>query len=166
MVYCLYFLFTILYCYFVFQVCNLHCLSMHGDKSQSERSRVLESFLAGECPVLVCTALLGRGIDLPNVSQVSFQMIKFGHIMALNVLLIACLGSLFFSPEDSLILNMVLGSFILQKLGIAWVEWANVMLMSFFRMLNKNALFIFTVCQTLFEACSMCNEVYFLTLYR
>lgn len=43
---------------------------MHGDKSQSERSRVLESFLAGECPVLVCTALLGRGIDLPNVSQV------------------------------------------------------------------------------------------------
>ena len=59
-----------------FQVCNLHCLSMHGDKSQSERSRVLESFLAGECPVLVCTALLGRGIDLPNVSQVSFQMIS------------------------------------------------------------------------------------------
>lgn len=80
---------------FVFQVCNLHCLSMHGDKSQSERSKVLESFLAGECPVLVCTALLGRGIDLPNVSQVSFQIIKFGHIMALNVLLIACLGSLF-----------------------------------------------------------------------
>jgi len=78
MVYFLYFLFTILYCFFfVFQVCNLHCLSMHGDKSQSERSRVLESFLAGECPVLVCTALLGRGIDLPNVSQVSFQMIKF-----------------------------------------------------------------------------------------
>lgn len=54
----------------LFQVCNLQCLSMHGDKSQSERSRVLESFLAGECPVLVCTALLGRGIDLPNVSQV------------------------------------------------------------------------------------------------
>ena len=44
---------------------------MHGDKSQSERSMILDSFLAGECPVLVCTALLGRGIDLPNVSQVS-----------------------------------------------------------------------------------------------
>lgn len=58
---------------------------MHGDKSQSERSRILESFLAGKCPVLVCTALLGRGIDLPNVSQVSFQTIKFGHIMALFV---------------------------------------------------------------------------------
>ena len=52
---------------------------MHGDKSQSERSRVLESFLAGECPVLVCTALLGRGIDLPNVSQVSFQVISSFH---------------------------------------------------------------------------------------
>lgn len=92
----LYFLFTILYCYIVFQVCNLHCLSMHGDKSQSERSRVLESFLAGECPVLICTALLGRGIDLPNVSQVSFQTIEFSHIMTLNKLLIACLRSLFF----------------------------------------------------------------------
>ena len=91
---------------------------MHGDKSQSERSRILESFLAGECPVLVCTALLGRGIDLPNVSQVSFQAIKFGHIIV-----IACLWSLFFntiiahSPEDSFILDMVLGCFMLWKLG-------------------------------------------------
>ena len=47
---------------------------MHGDKSQSERSRILESFLNGECPVLVCTALLGRGIDLPHVSQVSIKI--------------------------------------------------------------------------------------------
>lgn len=46
------------------------CISMHGDKSQSERSKVLESFLAGDYPVLVCTSLLGRGIDLPRVSQV------------------------------------------------------------------------------------------------
>ena len=45
-------------------------MSMHGDKTQSERSGILESFLAGECPVIVCTGLLGRGIDLPNVSQV------------------------------------------------------------------------------------------------
>ena len=87
------FLFTILYCYYGFQMCNLHCLSMHGDKSQRERSRILESFLAGECPVLVCTALLGRGIDLPNVSQVSFQTIKFAHIIV-----ITCLWSLFLIP--------------------------------------------------------------------
>ena len=66
---------------------------MHGDKSQSERSMILESFLAGECPVLVCTALLGRGIDLPNVSQVSFQTIKFGHM---HGSFIACLWLLFF----------------------------------------------------------------------
>lgn len=87
---------------------------MHGDKSQSERSRILESFLAGEVPVLVCTALLGRGIDLPNVSQVSFQTIRFGHIMTLNRALIGCLSSLFLhtiiahSPEDSLVLNGML----------------------------------------------------------
>ena len=52
-------------------MCDLVCFSMHGDKSQSERNKVLESFLAGECPVLVCTPVLGRGIDLPNVSQVN-----------------------------------------------------------------------------------------------
>lgn len=61
-------------CTKLFQVCELPCLSMHGDKSQSERSRILESFLNGECPVLVCTALLGRGIDLPHVSQVSIKI--------------------------------------------------------------------------------------------
>ena len=90
----LYFLFTIkLFSTVIlfFQVCNLRCLSMHGDKSQSERSWVLESFLAGECPVLVCTAVLGRGIDLPNVSQVSFQTRTFGHIMILIRLLIVSL---------------------------------------------------------------------------
>lgn len=48
---------------------------MHGDKSQSERSKILESFLGGECSVLVCTSLLGRGIDLPNVSQVRVSII-------------------------------------------------------------------------------------------
>jgi len=52
------------------EVCEIHCLPMHGDKLQSERSKTLESFQAGDCPVLVCTSLLGRGIDLPNVSQV------------------------------------------------------------------------------------------------
>ncbi|KAK2564690.1 putative ATP-dependent RNA helicase DDX59 [Acropora cervicornis] len=57
------------------EVCEIHCLPMHGDKLQSERSKTLESFQAGDCPVLVCTSLLGRGIDLPNVSQViNFDM--------------------------------------------------------------------------------------------
>ncbi|XP_067041515.1 probable ATP-dependent RNA helicase DDX59 [Acropora muricata] len=59
----------------VCEVCEIHCLPMHGDKLQSERSKTLESFQAGDCPVLVCTSLLGRGIDLPNVSQViNFDM--------------------------------------------------------------------------------------------
>ncbi|XP_068694300.1 probable ATP-dependent RNA helicase DDX59 [Montipora foliosa] len=57
------------------EVCGILCLPMHGDKSQTERSNTLESFQAGDCPVLVCTSLLGRGIDLPNVSQViNFDM--------------------------------------------------------------------------------------------
>jgi len=93
--------------------------------------------------------------------------------MALNVLLVACLESLFFfntiivhSLEDLLIVNMVLGCFILRKLGLARAEWVNVMPMNFFCLLNKNALFVFKIFHTLFEACSMHNEVYFLTLYR
>lgn len=57
------------------KICNICCLSIHGDKSQKERSKRLELFLGGECPVLVCTSLLGRGMDLPKVRQViNFDM--------------------------------------------------------------------------------------------
>ena len=43
---------------------------MHGDKVQSERTRILASFLAGEYDVLVCTGIIGRGLDLRCVKQV------------------------------------------------------------------------------------------------
>lgn len=86
---------------------------MHGDKSQSERSRVLESFLAGECPVLVCTALLGRGIDLPNVSQVSFQVISSFHDPEWAPYCLCVVA--FFNIIHAL--NITLGCFILWKIG-------------------------------------------------
>lgn len=57
------------------KVCKIYCLSIHGDKSQQERSKSLELFLGGECSVLVCTSLLGRGMDLSKVRQViNFDM--------------------------------------------------------------------------------------------
>ena len=58
---------------------------MHGDKPQSERSRILECFLGGECPVVICTSLMGRGMDLPNVSQVRIQELVFKVCFIINM---------------------------------------------------------------------------------
>jgi len=44
--------------------------SMHGGKSQEYRLWVLDQFRKGELQLLVCTDVLGRGIDIPGVSHV------------------------------------------------------------------------------------------------
>jgi ATP-dependent RNA helicase DDX5/DBP2 len=44
--------------------------SMHGGKSQDYRLWVLDQFRKGELRLLVCTDVLGRGIDIPKVSHV------------------------------------------------------------------------------------------------
>lgn len=44
--------------------------SMHGGKSQDYRLWVLDQFRQGHLRVLVCTDVLGRGIDIPSVSHV------------------------------------------------------------------------------------------------
>jgi len=44
--------------------------SMHGGKSQTNRLWVLDEFRKGALRLLVCTDVLGRGIDLPDVSHV------------------------------------------------------------------------------------------------
>ncbi|VDM62028.1 unnamed protein product [Angiostrongylus costaricensis] len=41
-----------------------------SEKSQSEREAVIESFRLGQVWVLICTELMGRGIDLRNVNLV------------------------------------------------------------------------------------------------
>eukprot|EP00794_Sanderia_malayensis_P009983 gene9983-11005_t len=57
------------------KVCGVSCASLHGDKVQSERTRILDEFLNGSYDVLVSTSLLGRGIDLLNVKMViNFDM--------------------------------------------------------------------------------------------
>lgn len=48
----------------------LHCESIHSDKSQAERTRILQDFLTGAFDILVSTNVVGRGIDLVNVRQV------------------------------------------------------------------------------------------------
>ncbi|XP_065672655.1 uncharacterized protein LOC100210997 isoform X2 [Hydra vulgaris] len=49
---------------------SLKCESMHSDKTQSERTLIVNNFLTGSFDILVSTNILGRGIDLPNVRQV------------------------------------------------------------------------------------------------
>merc|ERR1712216_366177 len=44
--------------------------AMHGGRSQECRLWVLDQFRKGELRLLVCTDVLGRGIDIPSVSHV------------------------------------------------------------------------------------------------
>ena len=44
--------------------------AMHGDRSQSERTRALERFKSGETRVLVATDIAQRGLDIAGISHV------------------------------------------------------------------------------------------------
>jgi superfamily II DNA/RNA helicase len=45
-------------------------ISIHGDKSQSERESALRQFKTGARPILVATAVAARGLDISNVKFV------------------------------------------------------------------------------------------------
>ncbi|QZT36828.1 DEAD/DEAH box helicase [Halosquirtibacter xylanolyticus] len=49
---------------------NIECLTLHGDKDQSERIQTLDKFKKGEINILVATDVSARGIDIPNVEFV------------------------------------------------------------------------------------------------
>ncbi|MFY0684404.1 MAG: DEAD/DEAH box helicase, partial [Balneola sp.] len=44
--------------------------SIHGDRSQDERTKSLQAFKNGTVPVIVATDVLARGIDIDNVSLI------------------------------------------------------------------------------------------------
>lgn len=44
--------------------------SLHGDMTQSARDRVMKQFRSGELQLLVATDVVGRGIDVTNVSHI------------------------------------------------------------------------------------------------
>ncbi|KAI8342534.1 P-loop containing nucleoside triphosphate hydrolase protein [Chlamydoabsidia padenii] len=49
--------------------------SIHGDRSQMEREDAIIAFKRGNCPILVATAVVARGIDIRNVMHViNFDM--------------------------------------------------------------------------------------------
>jgi ATP-dependent RNA helicase DDX59 len=49
---------------------GLKVVSIHGEKTMSERRESLRRFLTGEVSVIVSTGVLGRGMDLLKVRQV------------------------------------------------------------------------------------------------
>ena len=46
------------------------CAALHGDKTQQERERALADFKHGYCPILVCTDVAARGLDVKDVRVV------------------------------------------------------------------------------------------------
>lgn len=42
-------------------------VAIHGDKSQSERDRVLSQFRSGRSPILVATDVAARGLDIKDI---------------------------------------------------------------------------------------------------
>ena len=49
---------------------GLKAEAMHGDLSQGQRNRVLAAFRNGRLSILVATDVVGRGIDVPDISHV------------------------------------------------------------------------------------------------
>ncbi|KAF9109836.1 DEAD (Asp-Glu-Ala-Asp) box polypeptide 59 [Mortierella sp. AM989] len=53
---------------------GITAVSMHGEKTQEERSAILRSFMDGAVPVVVATGLLARGLDLKVATVINFDM--------------------------------------------------------------------------------------------
>ncbi|WP_425087724.1 DEAD/DEAH box helicase [Stappia sp.] len=49
---------------------GLNASAIHGNKSQGQRQKTLESFRSGRTPILVATDIAARGIDVDGVSHV------------------------------------------------------------------------------------------------
>jgi superfamily II DNA/RNA helicase len=49
---------------------NLSATAIHGNKSQAQRQKALQSFKNGDVQIMVATDVAARGLDIPNVSHV------------------------------------------------------------------------------------------------
>ncbi|KAM6124495.1 LOW QUALITY PROTEIN: putative ATP-dependent RNA helicase DDX59 [Pterocles gutturalis] len=59
----------------VHKITGLQCTAMHSEKSQVERTDILQGLLQDKYEVIVSTGVLGRGLDLVNVKLVvNFDM--------------------------------------------------------------------------------------------
>lgn len=46
------------------------CAGIHGDKSQADRTKAVQRFKDGKCPLLIATDVAARGLDIPDVEYV------------------------------------------------------------------------------------------------
>ncbi|KAM3914541.1 putative ATP-dependent RNA helicase DDX59 [Leptodactylus fuscus] len=59
----------------IHKITELECVAIHSEKSQSERTKILQGLLQGQYDVVVSTGVLGRGLDLVHVTLVvNFDM--------------------------------------------------------------------------------------------
>ena len=49
---------------------EIDALTIHSDKTQVERSKIMKDFRAGDCSLLIATDVSARGIDIPNIDIV------------------------------------------------------------------------------------------------
>ncbi len=49
---------------------NIESLSIHGDKTQDDRFKVMDKFKKGDVKLLIATDVSARGVDIPNVQYV------------------------------------------------------------------------------------------------
>jgi ATP-dependent RNA helicase RhlE len=49
---------------------DIPSITLHGDKEQNERSKILDQFKSGEVNLLIATDVTARGIDIPNIEIV------------------------------------------------------------------------------------------------
>ncbi|KAM4021619.1 putative ATP-dependent RNA helicase DDX59 [Anomaloglossus baeobatrachus] len=57
------------------KITELECVAIHSEKSQAERTKILQGLLEGQYDVVVSTGVLGRGLDLLHVKLVvNFDM--------------------------------------------------------------------------------------------
>ncbi|MEE4365216.1 MAG: DEAD/DEAH box helicase [Desulfotignum sp.] len=49
---------------------SIPCMTIHGDKDQTQRNQVMAGFKAGEDKILIATDVSARGIDIPDLDYV------------------------------------------------------------------------------------------------
>ncbi len=49
---------------------DIHSVTIHSDKDQQERNKVMEQYKSGDVKILIATDITARGIDIPNVEYV------------------------------------------------------------------------------------------------
>lgn len=61
--------------------------AIHGDKSQSEREKVLNHFRSGRSPILVATDVAARGLDIKDIRLDCHSMICYAclYVLIYNV---------------------------------------------------------------------------------